>query len=476
MDEMDCDVCQVSLVLHAVLASKHSLMWFPHRVIPSHPATTAISRSAVRPRRSATKPQRFILNNGLTVLLQENHSAPVVALNMWVQVGSIYEGNAEAGISHLYEHMLFKGTRTRGVGEIAQEIEGSGGDINAFTSFDHTVYHITLASRYLDTGLAVMADAIQHSTFDPDELRNEQEVVLEEIKRGEDIPSRKLTEALFATSYQHHPYRRPVIGSEQTVKNLSRDQILSFFRTWYAPNNMTLVVAGDFDPMAVLPRIQAAFRDFQPQMLPTLKILQEPAQRDLRMVILADDIQETLLDVAYHVPGVLHKDSYAIDLLSFILGGGESSRLYQTVKAEQELVHAIYTYPFLPKDPGLLVIGATLQEERWQTALTGILSEVERVQLDGVTTAELDRAKRNLESEFIYQRETVQGQASQLGYFGAILADLAYESRYLKAITRTTPQDIQRVARTYLTPKNLTVGFFLPRADGAHVTRERIAQ
>ena len=371
MDEMACNVGQISTVPHAVLASKHSLMWFPRRVIPSHPAMTAISRSAVRPRRSAAKPQRFILNNGLTVLLQENHSAPVVALNMWVQVGSIYEGNAEAGISHVYEHMLFKGTMTRGVGEIAQEIEGSGGDINAFTSFDHTVYHITLASRYLDTGLAVMADAIQHSAFDPDELRKEQEVVLEEIKRGEDIPSRKLTEALFATSYQRHPYRRPVIGSEQTVKSFSRDQILSFFNTWYVPNNMTLVVAGDFDSMAVLPRIQAAFQDFQPQTLPALEILQEPAQGELRMVILADDIQETLLDVAYHVPGVLHKDSYAIDLLSFILGGGESSRLYQTVKAEQELVHAIYTYPFLPKDPGLLVIGATLQEERLAERVDG---------------------------------------------------------------------------------------------------------
>jgi zinc protease len=476
MDEMACDGGQIPTVTGAVLAPKHSLMWFPHRVIPSHPAMTAIGGSLVRTRRSAAKPQRFILDNGLTVFLQENHSAPVVALHMWVQVGSVYEKDAEAGISHVYEHMLFKGTMTRGVGEIAQEIEGSGGDINAFTSFDHTVYHITLASRYLDTGLAVMADAIQHSAFDPDELRKEQEVVLEEIKRGEDIPSRKLTEALFATSYQCHPYRRPVIGYEQTVKSFSRDQILGFFNTWYVPNNMTLVVVGDFDSVAVLPRIHAAFQDFRPQTLPTLEILHEPAQDELRTVILADDIQETLLDVAYHVPGVLHKDSYAIDLLSFILGGGESSRLYQTVKAEQELVHGIYTYPFLPKDPGLLVIGATLQEERWQSALTGILAEVERVQRDGVLTAELDRAKRNLESEFIYQRETVQGQASQLGYFGTVLADLAYEARYLKAIARATPQDIQRVARTYLTPTNLTVGVFVPAADRLHVTCERIAQ
>src|SRR5262245_2104021 len=130
MDEMDCDVCQVSLVLHTMLASRHALTWFPQRGTPPHHAKTAMIRSAARSHRSAVKPRRFILDNGLTILMQENHSAPVVALNMWVKVGSIYEGDAEAGISHVYEHMLFKGTRTRGVGEIAQEIEGSGGDIN----------------------------------------------------------------------------------------------------------------------------------------------------------------------------------------------------------------------------------------------------------------------------------------------------------------------------------------------------------
>ncbi len=476
MDELTYDGCQVHRTSGVVRSPINPILWFPRHEPPSSAAKAAPIRSTLGRRRSDVKPLRVVLDNGLTVLLQENHSAPVVALNMWVKVGSIYEEDAEAGISHVYEHMLFKGTMTRGVGEIAQEIEGSGGDINAYTSFDHTVYHITLASRFLDTGLAVMADAIQHSSFDPDELRKEQEVVLEEIKRGEDIPSRKLTEALFATSYQCHPYRRSVIGSEQTVKSLSRDQILNFFHIWYVPNNMTLVITGDFDPAAVLPQVQAAFRSFAPQHLPTLQIPPEPPQRQLRMAILADDIQETLLDMAYHIPGVLHRDSYAIDLLSFILGGGESSRLYQAVKAEQELVHAIYTYPFLPRDPGLLVIGATLEQERWQTTLMGILAEVDRVQRHGVSIAELDRAKCNLESEFIYQRETVQGQASQLGYFDAVLGDLAFEARYLRAITRTTAEDLQRVARTYLTRKNLTVGFFLPLADGAQVTHERIAE
>jgi zinc protease len=476
MDDLTSDGSQTHRARGVMQTPTNPISWFPRHGPLSPAAKAAPIHSTSGRYRSTAKPRRIVLDNGLTVLLQENHSAPVVALNMWVKVGSIYEEDAEAGISHVYEHMLFKGTMTRGVGEIAQEIEGSGGDINAYTSFDHTVYHITLASRFLDIGLDVMADAIQHSSFDPDELRKEQEVVLEEIKHGDDIPSRKLTEALFATSYQRHPYRRSVIGNERTVKSLSRDQILNFFHIWYVPNNMTLVITGDFDAAAVLPQIQAAFRSSAPQRLPTLQIPAELPQGQLRMAILADDIQETLLDMAYHIPGVLHRDCYAIDLLSFVLGGGESSRLYQTVKAEQELVHAISTYPFLPRDPGLLVIGATLEQERWQATLRGILAEVERVQRHGVSTPELDRAKGNLESEFIYQRETVQGQASQLGYFDAVLGDLTFEARYLRAISRTTAEDLQRVARTYLTPKNLTVGFFLSLADGVQVTPERIAQ
>jgi zinc protease len=458
------------------LTAAHGRAMSPSKRDLHRAASMGAARVRTSARAAGAKPVRVVLDNGLTVLLQENHIAPVVALNMWVRVGSVYETDAEAGISHVYEHMLFKGTARRGVGEIAQEIEGVGGDINAYTSFDHTVYHITLASRFLDTALDVMADAIQHSAFDPEELRKEQEVVLEEIKRGEDIPSRKLTESLFATSYRCHPYRRPVIGDELTVKGLTREHILHFFHTWYVPNNMVLVLVGDFDQAEVLPRIRAAFADFQPQPLPPLHIPSEPVQRELRTVILADSIQEALLEMAYHVPGAWHKDSQALDLLSFILGGGESSRLYQSVKAEQELLHAIYAYPFLPKDPGLFIIGATLDETRWQDALQGILREVERVRREGVTVAELDKAKRNLESEFIYQRETVQGQAKHLGYLDAVLEDLAFERRYLRGMARTTPQDIQRVARAYLSPDNLTVGFFLPDCNRAGVTPEGVAR
>src|SRR6478672_7185402 len=167
-------------------------------------------------------PVRYQLPNGLRVVLQENHAAKVVAFQAWVAVGSADESPEIAGIAHVFEHMLFKGTARRGVGQIAQEVEAAGGEINAWTSFDQTVYHLVLASRFFDTGLDILADAIQHSSFDPAELERELKVVLEEIKQGEDNPSRVITQELFKTAFTKHPYRRPVIGFEKVVRTFTR--------------------------------------------------------------------------------------------------------------------------------------------------------------------------------------------------------------------------------------------------------------
>src|SRR5881275_141457 len=168
---------------------------------------------------------RFQLKNGLTVILKEQHGSPVVAFQAWVNVGSADETPELAGIAHVFEHMLFKGTERRGVGQIAQEVEASGGEINAWTSFDQTVYHLVLASRFFDTGLDILADALQNSSFDPEELDRELKVVLEEVKQGEDNPSRVATQALFGAAFTRHPYRRPVIGYTKTVKSFTRERL-----------------------------------------------------------------------------------------------------------------------------------------------------------------------------------------------------------------------------------------------------------
>ena len=192
-------------------------------------------------------------------ILEENHASPVVAVNVWVKTGSACEEEGEYGLAHVHEHMLFKGTEKRKVGEIARVIESSGGDINAFTSFDETVYYVVIASRFIDIALDVLADAMQNSTFDPEELNKELEVVVEEIRRSEDSPSRNLTEKMFATTFTEHPYGRPVIGSEESVKSFTREGITDFYKKWYAPNNMVLVVVGDFETSEVMPKIEKLY-------------------------------------------------------------------------------------------------------------------------------------------------------------------------------------------------------------------------
>jgi len=191
------------------------------------------------------KPYKTVLDNGLTVVIEEERSAPVVSMQMWVKVGSADESKKIAGISHVFEHMLFKGTKTKPVGQIASMVESVGGDINAYTSFDNTVFHLTIPSRHFSTGLDVISDAVQNSSMDPEELKKELEVVLEEIRMNEDNPGRRLFKSILGTAYNVHPYGRPVIGYVDTVSTFTRKEIMDFYRTWYVPNNMVLVIAGD---------------------------------------------------------------------------------------------------------------------------------------------------------------------------------------------------------------------------------------
>ncbi len=203
------------------------------------------------------------LPNGLTAVLVENHASPVVALQVWVKVGSADERPDQAGLAHLHEHMLFKGTARRATGEIAREVEARGGEINAWTSHDQTVYHLVLAAPFLSEGLDILADAVRSSSFDADELRRETQVIVEEIKRSDDSPARQLSKALFATAYRVHPYRLPVIGTPESVLSFQRSQILSFYQAHYAPGEMVVVAVGDLDEARALSEVERLFGDWQ---------------------------------------------------------------------------------------------------------------------------------------------------------------------------------------------------------------------
>ncbi len=413
-------------------------------------------------------PHRFILDNGLTLLLLEDHSAPVVALQAWVKIGSADEPDKLAGISHLIEHMLFKGTENRGLGEIAREIEGKGGDINAYTSFDQTVYHLVIARRYFETGLSILADALQHSTFDPEELKKEKEVVLEEIRRAEDIPESKLSRDLFALSYQHHPYRRPILGYQKVVEGLSRKEVWEFYKKCYVPGNSYLIIVGDFNTEKILPKIKGAFRNWiGPPPAETTRPgrASEPKQDKLRITVLQENVKESCLYLAFHIPSISGEDLYAIDVLSTLLGEGESSRLYQEVKAERELVNSISAYAYTPKDPGLLLILSALERAQVEKALAQIITTIYRLKHDKVSSPELEKAKINLESHFIYQGETARGQARQLGFFEIVAGDISFKEKYLKGVGKVSPEGLRRVARKYLNNSNLSIGLLLPEGE-----------
>lgn len=433
----------------------------------------SMDNEAVKTKTTVNGVTKYELENGLTVILEENHSSPVVAVNVWVKTGSACENEGEYGLAHVHEHMLFKGTEKRAVGEIARVIEGSGGDINAFTSFDETVYYVVIASRFQDTALDILSDAMQNSTFDPEELNKELEVVVEEIRRGQDSPGRNLSEQLFSTMFQEHPYGRPVIGSMESVKSFTRKGITDFYHKWYSPQNMALVIVGDFDPQTIEPKIEETFGKLKRWDIPKCDIAPEPAQKEMRAFVLDKPVQEGYFSLAYHVPNARGEDVPALDVLANILGGGESSRLYREIKEEKGLTNSIYAYAFTPKREGIFAVGGTLDPAEAKEALSEIIEQIARMKHEPVSDLDLSKAKVNIESDAIYTKETMQGQAQKLGYYEVEAGDFRYEDEYLDKVRQVTAEDVMAVANKYLNNTNLTAGFLLPTGQ-VTITEEEI--
>jgi zinc protease len=416
------------------------------------------------------------LKSGLKVVLLESRSAPVVAVQVWVGVGSADERETEGGIAHVHEHMLFKGTKRRAVGQIASEVEGAGGEINAWTSLDSTVYHVVMASRFVETGLDILADAVLRSSFDKDELARELEVILEEIKRSEDSPQSRVSRALFSTAYKEHPYRRPVIGQAEVVKEFTREQILDFYQAHYRPDRLTVVAVGDFESEAALALIEAAFQEAQGQARPLEERPPEPAQAEPRAEGLTDDVEETQLAVGFAGPSARDDDLFAIDVLAVLVGSGESSRLVQRIRHEQRLVNEIHAYAYTPKDAGLLVVGAALHHDNLDETLENIGDELSRLSHRPVAEEELRKAKAILAADGIYQRETVEGLARRLGYWNAMVCDPGFEEVYQARIAAVSADDVMRVARRYLRPEAATVVALAPKGQEALVEPARLLE
>jgi zinc protease len=405
-----------------------------------------------------------VLPNGLTLLTCASHLAPVAEIQVWANVGSADERPHEAGLAHFHEHMLFKGSERRGVGEIAGDVEGAGGRINAYTSLDVTVYHATLPSTQLGVGIDVLADAVLHSAFDPAEIDREIEVVLEEIRRSHDTPTHVLSEAVFGEVYRVHPYRAPILGTAESVAGFDRERVTDFWKRWYRPDNLTVVAVGDIQPEAVRAAVAAAFGDTVPGAAQHERP-KEPVQSDLRSIVCARPFERANIELVYPTVGLSHDDCAHLDVLCFILGGCDSSRLVQRVKEREGVADRIDASCFTPRDPGLASIGIETSVDRAAAAVAATVREVERLRSEPVSREELERARTNFLAGEHFERESVTGIAYKLGGFEVTGGDHQQEERYLDAVRRVEPGDLHRVAREYLLPERLTVGAVVAEDD-----------
>lgn len=419
--------------------------------------------------------QRFTLSNGFTVILKRDTAAPVAAIQIWVKTGSANETEEEAGITHLIEHMIFKGTPTRKTGEIARSIEASGGNINAYTSFDRTVYHVEIPSARFNTGLEVLLDAVQHSLFDPGELEREKEVVLEEYRRSLDIPQRELSRAMMALCYKKHPYRRSIIGYEKTIRSFDRRAILKYMDKWYTPSNMVLVAVGDFNIDKALKLVKELVKEFPKRTGARPSRPPEPPQISLRKMVIKARVQQVYLDMLWHIPSITHTDMYALDILETVLGHGRSSRLYQGLKMDANLVYQVGAGAYALMDPGLFSVDATLSPEKLDPALEAIAREISSLMSRPLSETEMERAKTISEADFVFDMEDMAGQAGTLAFFQVMTGDMYNADHYLANLKKVTAQEVLRVARLYLRPDNLSLGIMAPEGAEISLDKEEIA-
>jgi len=410
--------------------------------------------------------QKWVLPNGLTIIVQEDHSAPVASVQAWCATGSIDEDqHLGAGLSHILEHMLFKGTKTRSTNAIAQKIQDVGGYINAYTSFDRTVFWIDVPKDGVTTALDVLADAMMNSTLPPEEYMKEQEVIRREFAMGLDDPDRVAGLLLFATAYQRHPYHFPVIGDIEIYNQLTQDQVMQYYKTRYVPNNLTFVVVGDVDAAKMRQQLTEFFKAYPEKSLKPVFIPEEPPQLGRREVHQEFATELTHLSLAWHIPEVTNPDVPALDLLSTILGDGRSSRLYRRVREEAGLVYRISAFSYTPGDPGLFGIDAALDPKKREAAEQLVLRILDEVKQSGVKAEELMKAKKMSLSHHLGALTTMRGQASDIGSNWLLTRNLNFSRDYLDAVQKVTLDDIKRVAAQYLTNENLTVISLNPKGS-----------
>ena len=404
------------------------------------------------------------LDNGLRVLLFEDHRSPVVSFQVWYRVGSRNERPGATGLAHLLEHMMFKGTRTYGPRMFARLVEQNGGQDNAFTSQDVTSYFVNIAADKVDLVIRLEADRMHNLLLDPKEFASERQVVMEERRlRTEDDPEGFLGEELAAIAFLAHPYRSPTVGWMEDIRRLTVEELRAFYRTYYVPNNALVVAVGDFKAPDLLEKVRRNFGPIPRGATPPAVAVVEPTQNGERRVTVKKEAQLPLVFIGYHVPNYASEDAPALELLSTILSEGRSSRLYRRLVYEQGIaLTAGGDYSYFATDPNLFWFFAAAQPGHTPEALErALMQEVERLKTEPVSSTELERAKNQIEASFVFRQDSVYSRASTLARFEQV-GGWRRRDQFVPAILAVTAQDLQRVARTYFSDASRNVGVLLP--------------
>jgi zinc protease len=405
------------------------------------------------------------LDNGLRVLLLEDHRSPIVTVQTWYRVGSRNESRGATGIAHFLEHLMFRGTAKHGPGAFARLVERNGGQDNAFTSHDVTSYYVNIAADKLDLVLDLEADRMQNLLLDPKVIDSEREVVIEERRmRTEDDPGGSLGEEVSATAFRAHPYGQPIIGWMVDIRRITPEEIRAFYRTYYVPNNAILVVVGHFKTPEVMAKIHAVFGTIPRGATPPAVTAVEPVQNGERRVRVQRPAELPIVYIGYPVPNHASADAAALEVLSVVLSGGRSSRLYRDLVYERQLaLEAGGDYSYFSNDPNLFWFWATpLPGQTAETLEQELLGQMARLAREPVSEVELTRARNQIEASFVFQEDSIHRRASLLARF-ELIGGYTLKDTYLDLIRAVTADDLQRVARAYFQDDRKNVGILLPK-------------
>jgi zinc protease len=415
--------------------------------------------------------QEFKLDNGLKLIVQEDHRSPVVVSQVWYRAGSLDEVNGKTGVAHVLEHMMFKGTKNVPAGQFSRQIAAAGGKENAFTSTDYTCYFQQLEKSHLPLSFKLEADRMQNLQLTDEEFAKEIKVVMEERRwRTDDKPQSKVSEAFQGTLYHAHPYSRPVIGFMNDLENMTAEDAREWYRNWYAPNNATLVVVGDVQAEEVFKLAKQHFGKLKAKVLPVRKPQVEPGQIGERRVVVKAPAKLPYLLMGYHVPALTNPETdwepYALEVLAGVLSGNPAARLNQRLVRETQLaIDASAGYDLLARGrQSVFALDATPSEGKTVAELeAALLQQVENIKASGVTVEELERVKAGVIAADVYKRDSMFYQGMQIGTIETIGFPWKILEDYPNKLRAITPEQVQAVAKKYLLKDNLTIATLDPQ-------------